>query len=56
MIPVPVTVSVIYNDGQMEETVVPVTEKVVERTLTLRSAVRSIEANRDYGAVAEIVR
>jgi aminopeptidase N len=56
VIPLAVTVSVIYNDGQMEEIVVPVTDKVAERTLTLKSAVRSIEANRDYGAVAEIIK
>ncbi len=56
VIPLAVTVSVIYNDGQVEEVVVPVTDKVAERTLTLKSAVRSIEANRDYGAVAEIIK
>ena len=36
--------------------VVAVTEKVVERTIALRGAVRAIEANRDNGAVAEIER
>jgi hypothetical protein len=35
---------------------VPVTEKTVERTLPLKGPVRSIEANRDHGALAEINR
>jgi hypothetical protein len=56
ILPVPVTVSIIYMDGQIEEVVVPVTEKTVERTLPLKGPVRSIEANRDHGALAEINR
>jgi len=54
VIPVPVTVSIIYTDGRTDNVVVAVTEKTLERTLPLRGTVRSIEANRDYGAVAEI--
>jgi aminopeptidase N len=54
MIPVPVTVSITYTDGQTEEIVVPVTESVVERRVTLKKAVRSIDANRDHAAVATI--
>ena len=54
--PVPVTVSIEYTDGRSEEMVVPVIEKVVERTLPLTGAVREIEANRDHGAVAEILK
>jgi hypothetical protein len=54
LIPVPVTVSVEYTDGREEHLVVPVTERIVERKLALSGAVRSIEANRDHGAVAEI--
>jgi aminopeptidase N len=56
VIPVPVTVSVIYGDGRIDDVVVEVTQKVVERSLRLNGAVRAIEANRDYGAVAEINR
>ncbi len=56
IIPTPVTVSITYADGSTEELVVAVTERVVERTIPLRGAVRAIEANRDYGAVAEIGR
>ena len=56
VIPVPVTVSVTYADGRSEEMVVAVTERVVERTLTLSGPVRSIDVNRDHGAVADIAR
>jgi hypothetical protein len=54
VMPVPVTVSIVYADGRTDDVVVAVTEKTVERTLPLRGSVRSIEANRDSGAVAEI--
>jgi hypothetical protein len=54
LIPTPVTVSVLYADGSLEDVVVAVSERVVERTLPLKGPVRSIEANRDYSAVAEI--
>ena len=56
VIPTPVTVSIAYADGSSEELVVPVTERVVERTVPLRGTVRTIDANRDYAAVAEIDR
>ena len=52
----PVTVTITYADGTSEESMVAVTERVVERTIELRGAVRSIEANHDYSAVAEIER
>ncbi len=56
VVPVPVTVSILYADGRTEDIVMTVAERSVERTLTLNGAVRSIEANRDNSAVAEIVR
>jgi hypothetical protein len=56
VMPVPVTVTVLYQDGGSDEVVVPVTERSIERRLPLRGAVRSIEANRDHAAVAEIDR
>ena len=56
VIPTPVTVSIAYTDGSSEELVVAVTEAAVERTVPLRGTVRSIDANRDYGAVAAITR
>ena len=56
LIPTPVTVSILYADGSLEDVIVAVSERVVERTLALKGPVRSIEANRDYSAVAEIGR
>ena len=56
VMPTPVTVTITYADGTSEEVVVAVTERVVERTIELRGVVRSIEANHDYSAVAEIER
>ena len=56
VIPTPVTVSILYADGSLEDVTVVVNDRVVERTLPLRGPVRSIEANRDYSAVAEIGR
>jgi hypothetical protein len=56
VIPVPVTVTIVYTDGREDHVVVPVIERSVERTVTLRGTVRSIDANRDHGAVAEIVQ
>jgi hypothetical protein len=52
--PVPVTVTVTYASGAIESLVVPVSERVVERTIALTGPVRSIDANRDHGALAEI--
>lgn len=57
--PTPVTVSVTYTNGDVEEVVVPVTDKVVEHTIQLKpnaGAVRRVEVNEDHGALAEIVR
>jgi len=51
---VPVMVTVTYADGTSEEVIVAVTDKVVERTVALKGALRGVEANRDGGALAEI--
>jgi hypothetical protein len=56
VIPVAVTVSVIYTNGESEDVVVPVTERVVERTLPLKRALRAIEVNRDHGALVDVNR
>jgi aminopeptidase N len=56
VIPVPVTVSIAYADGRTDEIVVAVTDRVVEQTIELKGTVRSIEANRDHGAVADVSR
>ena len=56
ILPTPVTVTISYADGSSEELMVPVTERVVDRTVALRGPVRSIEANRDSATLAEIER
>jgi aminopeptidase N len=56
---VPVTVTVTYMNGDVEEVIVPVTEKVVEHTIPLKpkaGALRKIEANQDNAALVEIQR
>ena len=45
-----------YASGEIENIVVPVTERVVERTIPARSAVRKVEANTDFAALAEFDR
>jgi hypothetical protein len=52
--PVPITVAVTYTNGETESVVVPVTERVVERTIRLKGAVRRVDVNDDNGALAEI--
>ena len=55
--PAPITVTLTYTNGEIEEVVVPVTEKVVERTIPLKpkaGALRKVEANEDHGALVEI--
>ena len=54
--PVPVTVTLTYVAGDVEEIMVPVMERAVERTVPLKGPVRTIEANRDNAALAEFTR
>ena len=56
VIPVPVMVSVTYSSGEIEDIVVPVVERTVERTIPLKGPVRVIEVNRDNGALAEFAK
>jgi hypothetical protein len=56
VMPLPVTVTVAYADGSSEEIVVAVTRQVVEQRVPLKGPVRSIDVNRDHGAVAEFTR
>jgi aminopeptidase N len=49
----PVTVTVVYGDGRTEDVMVPLTEPSVERTIATRGAVREVQVNRDYAALAE---
>jgi len=58
-VPVPITVTVSYMNGETDEFIVPVTEKVAEKTLPLKpkaGAIRKVEANEDNGALVEIER
>jgi hypothetical protein len=51
---VPVLVTVTYADGTTDDTVIAVTDQVTERTLPLKGTMRSVDVNRDNGALAEI--
>jgi hypothetical protein len=52
--PAPITVTLTYTSGETESVVVPVTGRVVERTLTVKGALRKVEANEDNAALVEI--
>jgi hypothetical protein len=56
VVPVPITVTVTYANGETESVVVPVTERIVERTLRLKGAPRKVEANEDNAALVEFER
>ena len=51
---IPVTATVTYTSGQTDTVVVTVAERVVEKTIPLKGAVRSITVNDDHAALAEI--
>ena len=50
----PVTVRVNYANGTSEDLIVPVSERVVERTIRLNSTLRSVDASPDGAALAVI--
>lgn len=50
----PLTVSVTYADGRLEDTVIPVAGARVERRLPLAGPVRQVRVNRDHAALAVI--
>jgi hypothetical protein len=52
----PVTVTIVYKDGQSEDVVIPVTDRDVQRVIPLKGPVRSVDVNKDNGALAEIRR
>jgi hypothetical protein len=52
----PVTVTITYADGSTEDAVVAVHDKHTERTLALKGEVRSVDVNRDSGALADFVK
>lgn len=47
----PVTVTLTYRSGETEDVVLKLTERVTERSLPLRSALRSVSLNRDQAAL-----
>src|SRR5262249_35489082 len=51
---IPIVVTITYADGTSEDVLVPVTERMVERVVELKRAVRGVEANKDGGALVEI--
>jgi hypothetical protein len=53
---VPLTITISYATGETEDLVLPLTEKVLERRIPVKREVRSIEVNKDGGALVEIIR
>ncbi len=53
---VPVTVTLVYRQGDNESIVVPVVERVTEVRVPVRGPLRRIEVNDDGAALAEIDR
>ena len=53
---IPITVTLSYADGSSEDVTVAVTDKVTERSIPLKRALRSVDVNRDGAALAEIAR
>jgi hypothetical protein len=51
---IPITVTITYADGTVDDVVVAVTDKTVERVVPLKSAVRNVDVNRDGGALAVV--
>jgi hypothetical protein len=51
---VPVTVTIGYADGTSEDLVVAVTDKAVDERFPLKKPFRSVDVNRDAGALAEV--
>lgn len=51
----PITVRLRYSNGETEDVVVLVSDRVTERTLPLKGALRSVQVNEDEAALVEIV-
>ena len=50
----PLTVEVTYASGASEQIVVPLSERITERTVPLKGRLRNIEVNGDHAALARI--
>jgi hypothetical protein len=53
---VPVTVTIVYADGGSQDVVVPVTDQRVEWSAAIERAVKQVQVNRDFAAVAVFER
>lgn len=51
---VPITVTISYADGTSEDAIVKLTDMTAEVTIPLKGTMRSVDVNRDGGALAEI--
>ena len=51
---IPVTVTLSYADGSTEDIVVVLDDRVTERTIPLKRALRTVDVNRDSAALVEI--
>jgi hypothetical protein len=56
VLPVPVTVTVLYTDGSSDDVIVPVTEASVSRVVPLRRALRDVKIDEDHAALATFQR
>jgi hypothetical protein len=50
---VPVTVTLTYSDGRIQDVIVPINDLRIERTITTTGQVRQVQVNRDNAALAE---
>ena len=51
----PISVRLRYASGEVEDIIVLVTDRIVEHTLPLKGALRSVQVNEDDGALVEVV-
>jgi hypothetical protein len=51
---IPVTVTLTYADGSIQDVVVKIDDKVKEQTISLKGPLRSVDVNRDSAALAEV--
>ena len=56
VMPVPVTVTIVYTDGSNEDVIVPVTEARVSRVMPLRGTLRDVKIDDDHAALATFQR
>jgi hypothetical protein len=52
----PITVRVRYASGEIVDTVIPVTDRVIEQTVPLKGRVENVEINPDEAALVELIR